>query len=120
MNILIVESDLPLLETMKQICDEEKLASRLARNPDQARKFLQGGFLPDLIICDEFVPQLLGKEWQKELDAHHEWKKIPFVLMKARRNQDNIDLPMELVKPFSIDDILELFRKVRLSSRTRT
>ena len=120
MNILIVESDLPLLETMKQICDEENYTSRLAQNPDQARKFLIGGFLPDLIICDEFVPQLLGREWQRELIAHDEWKKIPFVMMKSRKNQDNIVLPMELVKPFSIEDILELFRKVRLSSQTRT
>ncbi|MES2526392.1 MAG: hypothetical protein V4598_04870 [Bdellovibrionota bacterium] len=120
MKVLIVERDIPLLETMKQICDEENLTPILAASLDQAKKLLSQGYLPDLIICDEFVPQLQGEVWMKEMSDHKDWKKIPFVLMRSRRNKDKSVPAMELMKPFSINDVLELFVKVRLSSQTPT
>ncbi len=120
MKILIVERDIPLLETMKQICDEENFTTTIASTLDQAKKLLTEGYLPDLIICDEFVPHLQGQDWMNELSIHKDWKKIPFVLMRARKNKDKTVPAMELMKPFSINDVLELFVKVRLSSQTPT
>ncbi len=120
MKILIVERDISLLETMKDICDIENLIPITAKNCDEARNFLLKGQLPDLIICDEFVPLRSGSEWRQELSLHPKWKEIPFVLMKAQRDKMGNTQTMELQKPFSIDEVLGIFQKIRLSSRTRT
>ena len=120
MKVLIVERDPALLETMKEICHEENLIPVTTRNCDDAGKLLASGYVPDLIICDEFLPLLNGEKWRHELRLHRDWKEIPFVLMRGNKNNTSELQLMELHKPFSIEDMLELFRKVRLSSQTRT
>ncbi len=119
MKVLIVERDVILLETMRDICSGEKLNPVITRNCEEAAKLLSHGFIPDLIICDEFLPTLSGEKWQSELALNKNWKEIPFVLMRGQRNKKVDQRPMELHKPFSIEDMLELFRKVRLSSQTQ-
>lgn len=116
MNILLVERDASLLETIRDICHEEGITAVTATDCGEARTHLQNGFKPALILCDQFLPANVGKSFQLELQKHPEWRKIPFILMLAMRPLPGKTAGAdELIKPFSMEDLLELFRKVRPS-----
>lgn len=116
MKILLIERDASLLETIRDICDEEGFTAITASDCVEARRILNEGLIPSLILCDEFLPLNLGKTFQSELQAHPKWKKIPFTLMLAIRPERGAPVSADnLYKPFSMEDLLGLLRKIRPS-----
>lgn len=116
MKILLVERDVSLLETIRDICNEEGFTTVTATDCIEAKKLLSEGLLPSLILCDEFLPSNFGRKFQTDLRKHSEWKKIPFVLMLAIRPPTSEVISSEnLYKPFSMEDLLDHLRKIRPS-----
>lgn len=118
MTVLIVERDISLLETMRDVCHDEGIEAILLADCGEAMSFLRTGRAPDIIVCDEFAPQNHGVVFRNELRSVTRLKDIPFVLMRGQK-QENVS-PHDLCKPFSLEDFLSHLRKVRLSSQTRT
>lgn len=104
MRILIVERDLSLLETMRDIFHEEGHEITTSTNCEEARLKLQAGKSPDIIFCDQFLPGNHGHKLREEL-LHR--KEIRFILMKALSGPHDVLRANELAKPFSIEELLD-------------
>lgn len=122
MNVLIVENDFSLLDTMREICHDEGFVVKTAAEVQDARNLLQSGYLPAIIFCDQFIPSLKGRMFQVELLEDDRFRNIPFVIMESYRQKDikNIDGEKKLIKPFSMEQFVKLLNDVRLSSQIRT
>lgn len=72
----------------------------------------------DLIISDWNMPKMTGLELLKNVRANADWSKIPFIMVTAEAQQDNIILAVKakvsqyIVKPFTADTLGEKINKV--------
>ncbi|MDP2105205.1 MAG: response regulator, partial [Desulfobulbaceae bacterium] len=72
----------------------------------------------DMIISDWNMPKMTGLELLKNVRANPEWTKIPFIMVTAEAQQDNIILAVKakvsqyIVKPFTADTLGEKINKV--------
>lgn len=72
----------------------------------------------DLIISDWNMPKMTGLELLKNVRANADWMKIPFIMVTAEAQQDNIILAVKakvsqyIVKPFTADTLGEKISKV--------
>lgn len=72
----------------------------------------------DLIISDWNMPKMTGLELLKNVRANPDWTKIPFIMVTAEAQQDNIILAVKakvsqyIVKPFTADTLGEKINKV--------
>lgn len=67
--------------------------------------------LPDVIICDLFMPDLSGHSVLNMVRSNQNWSKIPFVIMSASTSEKDRNEALShgaddfLVKPFSMQDL---------------
>jgi len=72
----------------------------------------------DLIISDWNMPKMTGLELLKKVRSEAAWSTIPFVMVTAEAQQDNIILAVKakvsqyIVKPFTADTLGEKIDKV--------
>jgi two-component system chemotaxis response regulator CheY len=72
----------------------------------------------DLIMCDWNMPEMPGIELLKNVRSDDELKKIPFVMVTAEAQKDNILEAVKLgvsnyvVKPFTAETITEKLNKI--------
>lgn len=72
----------------------------------------------DLIISDWNMPKMTGLDLLKSVRANPEWASIPFIMVTAEAQQDNIILAVKakvsqyIVKPFTADTLGEKINKV--------
>jgi two-component system chemotaxis response regulator CheY len=72
----------------------------------------------DLIMCDWNMPEMPGIELLKNVRSDDELKKIPFVMVTAEAQKDNIleavksGVSNYVVKPFTAETITEKLNKV--------
>jgi len=71
-----------------------------------------------LIISDWNMPKMTGLDLLKNVRANPEWATIPFIMVTAEAQQDNIILAVKakvsqyIVKPFTADTLGEKINKV--------
>lgn len=71
-----------------------------------------------LIISDWNMPKMTGLDLLKNVRANPDWAKIPFIMVTAEAQQDNIILAVKakvsqyIVKPFTADTLGEKINKV--------
>jgi two-component system chemotaxis response regulator CheY len=72
----------------------------------------------DLILCDWNMPEMPGIDLLKALKADEQLKNIPFVMVTAEAQKDNIieavktGVSSYIVKPFSAETVNEKLNKV--------
>jgi two-component system chemotaxis response regulator CheY len=72
----------------------------------------------DLIMCDWNMPEMPGIELLKNVRSDDELKKIPFVMVTAEAQKDNIleavksGVSNYVVKPFTAETITEKLNKI--------
>lgn len=72
----------------------------------------------DLILCDWNMPEMSGIELLKNIKSDNELKGIPFVMVTAEAQKDNIvdavksGVSNYIVKPFTAETITEKLNKV--------
>ena len=72
----------------------------------------------DLIISDWNMPKMTGLDLLKNVRGNPDWAKIPFIMVTAEAQQDNIILAVKakvsqyIVKPFTADTLGEKINKV--------
>lgn len=108
MKALIVERDASLLETMRDICLEEGYEVVLCTSIDQAKLILKTEPSPTIVFCDQFLPLNSGLEFRRDLLSRED---IRFILMRSVKSSAEVTPSSELIKPFSIDELLDLLRK---------
>ncbi len=120
--ILIVENELDIADVMRRYLEFEGFAIVCAATVDQARVACVRE-LPSLILLDWHLPDVEGDLWAKELRTHAATAGIPLVMITGRYPSPPLlsqlsapRIPM-LIKPFSLDRLVEHIRQLGIRER---
>lgn len=114
-HVLLVEDDLSLGETIKELLELNYYRVTWFQNGLDALSFLTTE-LVDVIVTDVIMPVMNGQELRKEMELYHISTKTPIVFITALRLEDlepNIVENFQvLTKPFSVKVLLEKIKEV--------
>ena len=115
-KVLVAEDDASVRLTIEFVLQDEGFEVFLAEDGEQALKIAQAE-LPDVILLDQIMPKLDGKQVLQALRADDSTKDIPvFVLTGMARGAPEEWPGARFVgKPFSPDELVLMIRE-RLSS----
>ena len=120
--ILIVENELDIADVMRRYLEFEGFTIVCATTVAQARVACVRQ-LPGLIVLDWHLPDVEGDQWAVELRAHAATADIPILMMtggypspqlQAQLSATHIPL---LIKPFSLDKLVEYIRQLGIRER---
>lgn len=110
-TVLLIDDEPSVLFALKLLLDTIGYKVREFTKPLEALAALQQGYIPDLVLCDLRMPVMNG------LVVLGETRKInsnlPFLLMSAHANQNEVDRAKELgasgfiAKPFTPQELNE-------------
>ena len=120
--ILIVENEWDIADVMRRYLEFEGFAIVCAISVDQARAACARE-LPGLILLDWHLPDIEGDQWALELRAHAATAGIPIMMMTGGYPSPQLlsqlsaaRIPL-LIKPFSLDNLVEYIRQLGLHER---
>jgi two-component system phosphate regulon response regulator PhoB len=120
--ILIVENELDIADVMRRYLEFEGFAIVCATTVEQARVAC-GRELPGLILLDWHLPDVEGDQWAVELREHAATAGIPIVMMTGGYPSPQLlaqlsaaHIPL-LIKPFSLDKLVEYIRQLGIRER---
>lgn len=111
-KVLVAEDDASVRLTIEFVLEDEGFEVFLAEDGEQALKIAQAE-LPDVILLDQIMPKLDGKQVLHALRADESTKDIPvFVLTGMARGAPEEWPGASFVgKPFSPDDLVRLIKE---------
>ncbi|MFP5351267.1 MAG: response regulator [Actinomycetota bacterium] len=111
-RVLVAEDDASVRMTIEFVLEDEGFEVFLAEDGEQALKIAQAE-LPDVILLDQIMPKLDGKQVLHALRADVATKDIPvFVLTGMARGAPEEWPGAKFVgKPFSPDDLVRLIKE---------
>ncbi|MDP4266832.1 MAG: response regulator [Bacteroidota bacterium] len=110
-KILIIEDDLPLRESIKEVLEMEGYKVVSADNGEEGLKIVTLDIY-DLIICDITMPKMDGYEVYRLIKENPLTTNIPFVFLTAKAEKEDIRMGLQLgaddyiTKPFDFDELL--------------
>ena len=110
-EILIVDDDHNLRETLRELLESSGYNTRTASNGDEAFSLLQTE-TPDLILCDWKMPEVGGEQFLKALSAEGRLTATPVIIMTAHGTGPTAMQAMQLgaydfiTKPLDMDQAL--------------
>ncbi len=117
-DILLVEDDAGLRESLGQLIELEKANPRLAGNGKEALEHLQAsGKKPDLILLDWLMPVMNGADFLQARLKNPVLHAIPVVVMTGDSREVTPDLFQQmkiaghLRKPFTATELKAVIRK---------
>ena len=120
--ILIVENERDIADVLRRYLEFENFTIVCAATVDEARVACARE-LPGLILLDWHLPEIEGDEWAEELRAHSATADIPIVMMTGGYPSPMLlsqlsaaRIPL-LIKPFSLDLLVEHIRQVGAHER---
>jgi len=110
-QVLIVEDEKDIRENIEDIliCADYNVLA--AQNGKEALNILDS-ITPDVIVSDVRMPELTGFELLKEISDNRNYGQIPFLLLTALSDRENIRYGMDLgaddylLKPFTPEELL--------------
>lgn len=117
LKVLVAEDDASVRLTIQFVFEDEGFDVLLAEDGEEALRLARSE-LPDVILLDQVMPKLDGKQVLTALRAEEATRAIPvFVLTGMSRGAPDDWPGAEFVgKPFSPDDLVQQIRK-KLSPR---
>ncbi|MHB8108437.1 MAG: response regulator [Syntrophorhabdaceae bacterium] len=119
MKVLVVDDFATMRKIIKNVLKQISIENVLeAENGKHALNIL-GGDTVDLIISDWIMPEMTGIEFLKACKADDNIKKIPFIMVTAEAQKDNIMEAIKsgvdnyIVKPFTPDKLREAIDKAK-------
>lgn len=113
-KILVGEDDQSILEVIKIILEGEGFEIFAASDQENLHK-LVNNHIPDLILLDIWLSGQDGGQIAKKLKSTNHTKHIPIILISANNETPKIaeEAGVEdfILKPFDIDDLLNLVKK---------
>ncbi|MBC7397913.1 MAG: response regulator transcription factor [Bdellovibrionales bacterium] len=115
-NILIVEDDEAIRESLIELLETEGYCVKAAENGQVALDYLiTSQNHPNLILLDLMMPVMGGLEFCIEMEKNKKLSQIPIVIMSADgrlQEKQNLSRAMGFIrKPVDIDDILATVKK---------
>ena len=114
-QILIVDDDGDIRETLSQILEEEGYGVLMASNGAEALARLREAPCPDLILLDLMMPVMDGWQFRTEQRRDPALAEIPVIILSAAGNlHDNtrgFGAAATIKKPIYLDDLLEAIER---------
>ena len=115
-KILIVEDDIDILVTIKELLESQGYVAETAHNGMDALEVLKKTMtLPDLILLDYMMPEMDGATFRVEQERDSRIASIPILLMTADARPDEKQIQIgargSIKKPFDIDMFLASIKK---------
>jgi len=115
-RILVVDDDDDIREVMQELLVGEGFQVDVARDGMDALGKLEVEASPPLILLDMMMPRMDGEAFLKALRAKPALAKASVVVISgngaAREKADNLQAAGCLVKPFELDELLEVVRRI--------
>jgi len=118
MKVLVVDDFATMRRILENILKQIGLTNiSEADHGKAALKALKGEKF-DLILCDWNMPQMSGLELLTEMRSDGELKDLPFVMVTAEAQKDNIleavkaGVSSYIVKPFTAETVSEKLKKI--------
>ncbi|UCD30886.1 MAG: chemotaxis response regulator CheY [Desulfobacterales bacterium] len=118
MKVLIVDDFATMRRILRNILKQIGFTSiSEADDGKSALKVLQKEKF-DLILCDWNMPEMQGIDLLKEIRSDDELKDLPFIMVTAEAQKDNIVAAVKagvsnyIVKPFTAETVSEKLNKV--------
>lgn len=118
-QVLIVEDDVNLGQSLKKICESEGMVVHLAPSLHEARGIISNSL--DIVILDWMLPDGQGIDFLKEIRQKHQG--LPVIMLTARTELIDKVLGLEtgandyVTKPF---ESRELVARIRVQLREKT
>lgn len=113
-KILIAEDDEAILEVIKTILESEGYQVLAPRNVQEIFDMVKRE-QPSILLLDIWLRGHDGAQVAKDLKAHPQTQQIPIVMMSANNETERIAKEVKadgfLLKPFTIDELLEVIQK---------
>ena len=114
-QVLIVDDEPVILDLLRDVLEEAGYAVLSASNGAAALYLVQRAPVA-LILTDLMMPNMSGIELARRVRANADTQAIPLVLMSAAMPKNVDDLFAAVIhKPFAIDQVVEVVRKVQLA-----
>jgi DNA-binding response OmpR family regulator len=110
--VLIAEDDPSVRMTIELVLQGEGFRTLLATDGEEALR-LATSELPDMILMDQTMPKLGGRQVLASLRAQTETSQIPVLILSGRSWGSSEDWPGAefLGKPFNTDELLSRIRQ---------
>ena len=119
MKVLVVDDFATMRKIIKNVLKQINIENVLeAENGKHAITILKNDAV-DLIISDWIMPEMTGIEFLKACKSDEAIKKIPFIMVTAEAQKDNIMEAIKsgvdnyIVKPFTPDKLREAIDKAK-------
>jgi len=113
-KILVAEDDRAILEVVKIILEQEGFETYFADREEGIRSIIRDQN-PDLILLDIWLGGSDGGKIAKSVKSDKQTKDIPIIMISANNETEKITRESGangfLLKPFNIEDLLEIVRK---------
>jgi DNA-binding response OmpR family regulator len=115
-RILVIDDELPLLESITDILDLAGYAT-LAAHGGMAGVSLIKAEKPTLVLCDLMMPGTDGYAVLREVQADLSTAHIPMVMVSAKSDPDTIQRALNsgavdfVSKPFALNELLEVIER---------
>ena len=124
-NILLIEDETVLLDSLKVILQLNNYNPILAENGTTALKILnQQSNEIDLIVCDINLPDISGFDILQKIKSNSALNSIPFIFLTAYADAKDIQKGLRLgadeylTKPFSSKELVNVISKRLLQQNT--
>jgi CheY-like chemotaxis protein len=117
-DILIVDDDEDLRESVQMILEARGFSVAVAANGRVALERIQNGTRPSLILLDLMMPEMNGWQFLERVRRDASLGSIPIVIMTAHRSRDLPGVAPDdvLHKPFDASELLAIVTKRNLST----
>ncbi len=109
--VLLVEDDISIRETLKDVCEAEGYIVFMASNGAEALRKLEVIPKPCLILCDLMMPVMNGWDFLDRLSADQDFAVVPVVVMSAVSPEGIRRRVKAIRKPFDIEAIIGTIRE---------
>ena len=117
-RILVVDDDDDIREVMQELLVAEGFQVDVAKDGIEALGKLEIEATPPLVLLDMMMPRMDGETFLKALRAKPALANASVVVISgngaAREKAGNLQAAGCLVKPFELDELLELLRRLTL------
>ncbi|MET0591988.1 MAG: response regulator [Polyangiaceae bacterium] len=115
-QILLVEDDPELRESMVDILQDEGYRVAAANDGIQALAALAAGPKPNIILLDMMMPKMNGAQFRAEQLKNPQWMSIPVVILTAHVMSDyereSLHADAFITKPFEIPTLLDVIVRI--------
>ena len=123
-TVLVVEDDQLLREVIEDLLYIQQIKVKTVGDSSEANDWLEE-YIPDLIICDLFLPTVSGIQWLNSASEDLVANKSSIILLSADHERTHEMLmgssiqslvKYQLKKPFKNDELVRLIRLFRSNS----